>query len=135
MSNVPSGQSSYVGTAAGTITFADRFGYVAVTNTGTTPIYVTADGSTPETSGAGTAIVVVPNATEVIANGLPLWFPSSRVLQQGANQFGGGNTTDNVPNPGNVTPMESLAGQAANPGTSINVQGSSVTGFVLQGTG
>jgi hypothetical protein len=134
MSTVPNGQSSYVGTTGGSVTFADRYGYVAVTNTGTVPIYVTADGSTPETSGAGNAIVVMPNATEVIANGLPLWFPSSRVIPQGSNLFGGGNTASSPSSPGAVTPMESIAGQMANPGTNITVAGT-VTGFVLEGTG
>lgn len=132
------GQSSIIGSAAGEYTFADRYGYVAVTNTGSDPIYVTADGSTPETSGAGTAIVVAPNETRVIANGLPLWYQSLNVIPAGVNQFGAGATTSTAVHPGMVQSQRALNGQMANPGTILNVAETgtpTTTLFSLEGTG
>lgn len=138
MATVPNGQSSYVGTAAGTVTFADRYGFVLVTNTGTAPIYVTGDGTVPETTGAGTAIVVPAGAAAMVANGLPIWHQSQNVIPAGTNQNRNGAIGTANPstsqNPGFTTPMAAMQGQMANPGTTIQVAGT-VTGFVLEGAG
>lgn len=129
------GQSTILASAGGEYTFADRYGYVAVTNTGTAAIQVTGDGSSPEAAGAaGTAINVPAGATRVIANGLPLWYQSSKVIPAGVNKFGNGNTTSSAASPGTVQSQRSLAGGMANPGTTINVS-SGATSFSLEGTG
>jgi hypothetical protein len=138
MATATNGQTSIVGTATGTYTFADRFGYVLVTNTGTSPIYVTGDGSAPETTGEGTAVIVLPGSQQLVANGLPIWHQSQRVIPAGSNANGTGAVTQANPStpqePGNVTPMAAMQGQMANPGTTIIIAGT-VTGFVLQGAG
>lgn len=123
--SVPNGQRTYSGTTAQSVTFADRYQYVTVTNTGADAIYVTSDGSTPSTSGASNTQVVLPNETRIIANELPLWYQSSRVIPQGVNQFGGGNTASSASSPGMVESQTSLAGQMANPGTNITISGTS----------
>jgi hypothetical protein len=138
MATATNGQSSIIGTAAGTYTFADRYGYVLVTNTGTVPIYVTGDGSAAETSGEGTAVVVPAGASVPVANGLPIWHQSQNAIPAGVNANAVGAVTTGNPtspgDPGFVTPMAALAGKVANPGTTITVAGT-VTGFVLQGMG
>jgi hypothetical protein len=85
----------------------------------------------------GEGCIVVPAGGErVIANGLPLWFQSSDVIVKGSNQFGGGNTASSPTSPGTVTPQESLAGQMANPGTSISVVSSTASlPYAIEGTG
>jgi hypothetical protein len=144
---VSSGTSSYSGvvTATGTAeetTFADRYGYVSVTNTGTTILYATANGVAPTASGAGSGIAVVPGATQVIANGLPTWFQSSTVIPAGSVIYPDGsgtpqnNTTKNG-QPGKVQPfMSSLAGKVANPGTAVYILGTATTStYTINGAG
>lgn len=137
--SVSAGVSTYSNTLAAatvdTVTFADRYGYVLVENTGTGTINATADGSTPSSSGAGSGVAIAAGASAVLANGLPLWFPSSRVIPDGANQFGGGNTADSPASPGTVTPMESLAGQMANPGTTVKLISAGTPSYTVAGTG
>lgn len=74
--SVPAGQSSWISTIATAntaeeTTFADRYNYVAVTNGGAAGevLYVTADGSTPQATGAGNEVMVGAGETRVIANG------------------------------------------------------------------
>jgi hypothetical protein len=125
------GQSSYTGTvtAVGTAestTFADRYGYVLVTNTSTSePLYVTGDGSTPEATGAGTAVVVLPESSAVVANGLAIWHQSQDAIPAGANSNAVGAVSTANPSipgdPGFVTPMAALAGHATNPGAKVSI--------------
>jgi hypothetical protein len=141
------GQSSYAGTisAVGTAeatTFTDRYGYVLVTNESTaSPLYVTGDGSTPEATGAGTTVVVLPGQSALVANGLAIWHQSQDVIPAGTNSNTVGGITQVNPStpqdPGFVTPMAALAGQAANPGTFIHVTQASGTAatYVLNGVG
>jgi hypothetical protein len=140
---VTAGNSTYSSTittasTAELTTFADRYGYVVVQNLATTAgelLYVRADGTAATIGGEG-CLVIPAGGQPVIANGLPLWYQSSKVIAQGANQFGGGNTADSPSSPGTVTPMESLAGQMANPGTKISVISSTASlPYALGGTG
>lgn len=141
---VPNGTSTYTGSittgaTAEATTFADRFGYVLVQNTGTAVLYVTADGSTPlgasDTTG-GSGVAVLPGGQSVLANGLPLWYPSSKVIPLGSNQFGNGNTASSPSSPGMVQSQRSLAGQMANPGTKVSVLGATAAQtYTISGTG
>jgi len=140
---VAAGTSTYSSTiavagTAETTTFGDRYGYVTVVNDSATAgqlLYVRADGTAATVGGQG-CLVVPAGGQVVIANGEPLWFQSSRVSAQGVNQFGGGNTASSPSSPGTVTPMESLAGQMANPGTHISVISSTLSlPYSLEGSG
>lgn len=106
---VPSGQRTYTGSAAGPITFADRYQYLLVTNTGSNTLYLTSDGSPPSTSGAGNTQVVFSGQTTLIANEQPLWYQSSTVLVNGTQSANG----------------QSRAGGLANPGVVLNFAGTS----------
>ena len=112
------------GSTAETVTFSDRYGYVTVVNGGTTAIYVRADGAAATVAG-NSCYVVLPNEGLMLANGLPLWFPSSNVVLAGTVQYptgGGGTTATKNGQPGEVQPyMSSLAGKVANPGTIISL--------------
>lgn len=137
--NVSAGVSTFSGTLAAstvdTVTFADRYGYVLVENTGTGTINATADGSTPASSGAGSGVAIAAGASVVLANGLPLWYQSSKVITKGVNQFGGGNTASSPPSPGMVQSQESLAGQMANPGTTVKLISAGTPSYTVSGTG
>lgn len=144
---VASGISIYSSTftAAGTAeatTFADRYGYVVVTNTSTTgEIYATTNGSA---ASATNGLPVGPGQSVVIANGLALWFPSSTVLRAGKLIYPDGsgtpqtNTTKNG-QPGEVQPFQSsLQGQVANPGTNVSLwtaASGGATSYTISGTG
>lgn len=146
---VSSGISSYSGvvTATGTAeetTFADRYGYVSVSNTGTTVLYATANGVAPTATGAGSGVAVPPGQTVVVANGLALWFQSSKVINAGTTQYptGGGSgasstTTTANGQPGNTQPyMSSLQGKVANPGTAVYIIGTATTStYTINGAG
>ncbi|MGH3401882.1 MAG: hypothetical protein ACRDRJ_05070 [Streptosporangiaceae bacterium] len=131
---VPSGTFVYSNTlAAGTadlVEFADRVGYATVTNTGASVMYARADGQTATEAGEG-CLAVMPGGQAVLANGEPLWYQSSKVIPQGANQFGGGNTSQHPGAPGEVTPMESLAGQLANPGSVVSIISSAAETYTI----
>jgi hypothetical protein len=139
---VAAGNSTYsstiaVASTAEMTTFADRYGFIEVENGGTSGLlYVRADGQAATVAG-NNCIVVGPNQTAVISNGLPLWFQSSKVIPQGAIEYPSGNTQQTGPaEPGMVTPMESLAGQEANPGTKVSVISSTASlPYTLAGTG
>lgn len=150
---VPSGVSVYSstfatpGTAEAT-TFADRFGYVVVTNTGTTgEIYATANGSVA----SGTdGLPIGPGESAVIANGSQLWYPSSRVIPAGVPKIptgGGSNSevvtsptiTTNPAQPGRIHPLgSSLLGAIADDGTSVSLWTASsggATSYTIAGNG
>ena len=110
-------------TAAGTLQFADRYGYMQVTNPGTSVIYVSGDPNNTSPSASNDGIPVAGGASVLVANQNPLWYQSSKVIPAGVNQFGNGNTADKPSSPGLVTPMGSLAGQMANPGTTVSASG------------
>jgi len=106
---------------ADTVTFTDqRARYASITNTGSAVLYARADGQAAAIGGEG-CIAVLPGTEAVIANGLPMWFPSSNVIPQGVNQFGGGNTSSSPSSPGMVQSQRSLAGGVSNPGTVISL--------------
>jgi hypothetical protein len=117
--------------AADTVTFADRAGYVSVTNSGTATMFVTTNGVAASTAGGNGAYTVAPGASATLANQLPVWFPSSKVIPAGVSLIptGGGaavatSTTQGTSpgNPGTTQPsMSSLAGHATNPGTTISL--------------
>lgn len=112
--------------ASGTLQFADRYGYMQVTNAGSALVYVSADPANTTPSASNDGIPVAAGQTVLVANQNPVWFQSSNVIPAGANQFGGGNTKSSPSSPGTVAPMESLAGQVANPGTTVSVAGTTV---------
>lgn len=133
---VASGVTSASLSAAGTLQFADRFDFVQVTNTGTTAIYASADPTVtaPSATTAATVYVAPNGGTAMLANRNPIWYQSSNVIQKGALAYGtGGGQTTTTPNgqPGFVTPMESLAGQMANPGTTVSISAPSASSPVL----
>jgi hypothetical protein len=140
--SVPNGERTFIGSiaAAGSpesVTFADRYQYVTVTNTGTDVILVTSDGTTPSPSGASNTQVVPVGETRIIANELPLWFQSSRVIPKGVNANAAGSGASNPGAPAFVTPQASLAGQMANPGTNITLADAASAGiaFVIEAAG
>lgn len=110
------------GNGAADVTFPDRYGYVSVTNLGTAPIWARADGTPAVVEDAG-AYVIPPGDSRMLANGLGLWYQSSRVLAEGS---------DNVD-------FQSRAGQEANPGTSVSIIGSTAStsgaGYVVEAAG
>lgn len=121
---VSAGVSTFSGTLVAstvdTVTFADRYSYVLVENTGTGTIYATADGSTPTgVAGAGSGVAIAAGASGVLANGLSLWFQSSKVIAQGSNN----------------AQQQSKAGQMANPGTTVKLVSSSTPSYTVSGTG
>lgn len=139
-SGVQAYSSTLVASTADTVTFADRYGYVSVTNTGTGVIYVTADNSAPATSGSDNSIAVNAGTTVVVANGLPLWFQSAKVITQGAVAYPtGGGVTSSTANgqPGEVQPfMSSLAGKSyANPGTIIKLLSTGTPTYTVAAAG
>lgn len=122
--NVAAGVTAAPLAAAGTLQFADRYAYVQVENPGATVIYASADPAvTTPTASTNNTVMVPAGGSAVLGNRNPLWYPSSRVIQQGVNQFGGGNSASSATSPGMVTEMESLAGQMANPGTTVSASG------------
>lgn len=132
--SVPSGTSSITETLTAnttdTVTFADRANFVSVTNSGTTVLYCRSDGTAATVGGQG-CIAVLPGATAVLANSGPYWNQSGNVIAQGQIQYGGGNTTDSPASPGEVTPMESLRGQMANPHTVVSIISAGAGAYTL----
>jgi hypothetical protein len=137
--NVSAGTSTFAGTLAANtadaVIFADRFGYLTVTNLGTGPIYARADGQPATVAGQG-SLVIPAGQTQIIANGLKTWYQSSKVIPAGSVSLPGDATADSPTNPGKVAPfMSSLAGQMANPGTSVSIIGAAVEAYAIAGTG
>jgi hypothetical protein len=136
--NVPSGTFSFGQTLAAdtadSVTFADRAGYVTVTNIGTTVIYARADDQAATVAGED-CYAVLPGESALLANGLPLWYQSSRVIPQGVNEFGGENTASSPSSPGEVQSQRSLAGQMANPGTTVSLISTAAESYVVSFAG
>lgn len=132
---VASGVTSASLSVAGTLQFADRYDFVQVTNTGTTGIYASADPTvTAPTATTAATVYVAPGGTAMLANRNPVWYQSSNVIQKGSLAYGtggGGTTATSNGQPGFVTPMESLAGQMANPGTTVSISAPSASSPVL----
>lgn len=122
------------GGTAETVSFVERYNYVAVTNDSTAVLYATTNGTAATTTG-NNVVSIPPNATVVIANQLPLWYQSSKVIPQGSAQIpqggGGGtvspsNTVLSTPaNPGVEQPFQSAGAKAlvTNPGTNVSILG------------
>lgn len=115
---VPSGTYTYSQTltadTADTVTFGVRANYVSVANAGDTVLYARADGQAATVAGEG-CIAVLPGREAVIANGLPIWHQSARVIVQGDDNANG----------------ESKAGGAANPGTTVSLISSAAVAYTI----
>lgn len=115
---VPSGTYTYSQTltasTADTVTFGVRANYVSLANTGDTVMYARADGQPATVAGEG-CIAVLPGWEAVIANGLPIWHQSARVIVQGDDNANG----------------ESKAGQTADPGTTVSVVSSAAETYTI----
>lgn len=122
--DVAAGTSVASLTAQGTLQFADRYGYMLVTNPSTAagPIYVSGNPAVTSPA-AGTGLLVNPGDSVLVANGNPLWYQSLNVIQNGVNQFGAGASTSTAVHPGMVQSQRALNGQMANPGTTISSSG------------
>lgn len=146
MATIPSGVTYLPSTAGGAVAannvFTDRWNYVAVTNSNTTAINVTADGSTASTTNG---VLIAPNETVVLANGLPYWNQTVNVIPIGSLQVGGNltpyngtsGTVTSPSNPETVTPMTRLPGEteSTTPGgfiLSIAVGSGSLSGISVQ---
>lgn len=142
--SVPSGVSTIsetlVASTVDTVTFADRYRYVLINvSAGTTPVFVTTDGSTPALSGNGSGVSVGANEMIVMANGGKSWYQTSNVIPAGSVQYPtGGQGVTATPNgqPGSVQPpMSSGAGHAANPGTVIKLISTGTPSYTISGAG
>lgn len=132
---VPSGTFSYSNTltanTADSISFADRAGYLTVTNTGSTVMYARADGQAATIAGEG-CLAVLPGQSQILANGEPLWYQSSKVIPKGQPVNAQGTGTTSPFNPAIEQPyMSSGAGQMANPGTSVSVISAAADTYTL----
>jgi hypothetical protein len=120
--SVPSGAFSISETltanSVDTISFADRGNYISVTNIGTTVLFARADGTAATVAGEGT-YPVLPGSSTILANGLPLWYQSSRVLIDGSNNAAG----------------QSRAGQMANPGSTVSLVSSASVAYSVSFAG
>ena len=143
-SDLPAGTTSYSSTLAAntadTVTFADRYGYVSVTNEGTTGILsVRTDGTaaTEIERRAGRGLLRRHAGRDGSARPtLSRSGTSPRdVILQGELEFGGGNTATSPASPGTVTPMESLAGGEANPGMHISIISASANAYTVAAAG
>jgi hypothetical protein len=112
------------------VTFADRAAYVSVTNSGGTVLYCRADGTAATVAGNG-CHAVLPGESALLANGGVYWHQTSNVIPHGSSQYGGGNTTGSPASPGEVTLMESLRGQMANPGTVVSIVSAGANTYTL----
>jgi hypothetical protein len=128
------------------VVFLERYNYVAVTNDGAAIISVTTNGIAA--TATGNNVVTIPaGVTMVIANQVPMWFPSSRNIVAGVEKIptGGGsgsevNTSTTVTTtpmqPGRIYPMMgSLAGGVANPGTSVSIIGTAANAYTVTAVG
>lgn len=130
---------------ADTVTFVDRFDVIQVYNaSNTNELYIRADGN-PASDAAGEtgSMIVPPNSYALIANGFPMWQPSSRVTIAGHTlipQGGGGtalatsptNSAPNAANPGYTSPYgASPTGGVANPGTSVSILSTGAVSYVV----
>jgi hypothetical protein len=151
--SVTSGNMSYGNTltanAADVVTFADRFGYVSVTNNGTTGIiWVTTNNTTPvdTDTGENNSYPVAPGQTALISNQTAYWGQTSKVTIAGTPQIprGGGaatvatsSTVGSTPaNPGSIQPYgSSLVGAVVNDGTIVQLISTSANGYYIAAAG
>lgn len=138
---VTAGLRSWIGSTASTsapdeVVFSDKYQYAQVTNLSGTAgqiLYVTTDGTTPETSGASNTLVVAPGQSVLVANqlGYPEYYHSDTVIPQGSNANALGAITSSNPStpsaPGFTTQQRALEGQASNPGMKVYVLGSAAS--------
>jgi hypothetical protein len=97
--SVTSPASGALAAGLANVTFAGRYGYVEVYNSGTTSAnvwYVTTDGSTPA---LGNGYLVGPGQRAIVPNKAPLWY-------QGFNSPNGANPQTN---PGTVVKIVSFS--------------------------
>lgn len=140
---LPSGTFVYSQTltasTADDVQFADRAGYVTVTNTGSTVLYARADGETATVAGDG-CLAVMPGASELLANGTMYWNQSSNVIPAGSNSNALGPVTTSNPStptaPGDVTEQRSLrgnepAGSFPSPGTVISLISTAADSYTI----
>lgn len=120
------------GTGASTPT---RFSYVTISNDGgatPAPIYVSVNGIDP-TIGGEDFYVVNPGATATLANGAGLWTQGLSTVAVGTqtpSSYQGAST------PWQATPYgSSLAGGAANPGTTVKMISAQAVAFTVSGSG
>lgn len=144
---VASGVFSYGNTltanSADQVTFADRLGYVTVTNLGTTGIiYITTNGVPPtDTTPESGSQVVMPGQTAIIATADALWSQAQKVIPVGVIETGNqaaynASTNPSTPMaPGHVTYGRSLQGGVANDGTIIGLLCTSANGYVISAAG
>lgn len=121
--SIPAGSSSYSSTLGAantseTVTAADRFGYVVVTNLGTAPLYVRTDGQDAVVAAVDNHVVVA-GESRLLANGLPLWYQSSKVIEPGSDYLAG----------------ESLDGHMSNPGTKVSLVSATAGPYSVEGSG
>lgn len=135
---IPAGTTAYAATASGTYQFVERYGYVQVQNTGTTIVYASADpGVTTPSASTENTVMVPAGGTAVLDNRNPLWFQSSNILRAGTLIYptgGGTPQTNTTPNgqPGTLQNQQtSLAGQLANPGTTVSISAPSASATVF----
>lgn len=108
MATIPHGVMTGALSAAGSVTFADRYAYVQVTNTGTSAVYVSTDPTvtTPSATTANT-VTVAAGQTETLGNAAPPWYQSYGVIAQGSDNAN----------------QQSKYGHASNPGTTVSAGG------------
>jgi hypothetical protein len=145
--SVPSGTSSYGNTltanTADAVTFADRYGYVTVTNLGTTGvIYVTTNGIAPtDTAGENGSSAVMPGQSLLVSVADALWYQSQKVIPAGVIEMGNGNAYNATTNPstptqpGHVTYGRSLGGQVATDGIVVGLISTSANSYVIAAAG
>ena len=141
--SLAAGTTSYSSTltagTADTVTFTDRHGYITVTNSGTIGILsVRTDGQAATESGGvpgEDCYAVLPGETKVFANAQELWYQSSRVIPEGSDQFGVGDTVSSPASLGMAESQESLAGQMTNPGTHISLISASANVYTVAAAG
>jgi hypothetical protein len=134
---IPAGTTAYPAAAAGTYQFSERYGYVQVENSATNVIYASTDPTVTSPSASTNNTVAIPaGGSATLANLSPMWFQSSRVIPTGTLTYptGGGTPQTNTTKdgqPGIVQPQQSsLAGQLANPGTTVSLGGTTVTAII-----
>lgn len=110
----------YQGTSADTLlTTGPRYGYVAITNTGTEVMYASATPGVDPSDSAGVAIM--PGETTLLANGNAYWSQAERNLLPGVIETATPSIPSSPANPGHVTYGRSLAGGVADDGTTIAI--------------
>lgn len=150
MANIPvgSGISSYAGVTvanqADTVTFADRYNFMTVTNTAASGnLYVTSNLSVPvDTSPETGSVEVQPGQTVELANGDIYWGQAYTVIPRGSIVVGNGaaynaSTNPSLPSqPGTVFPYgSSLAGGTADDGFVVGLISTAIVTYLITASG